>query len=42
MENLALLFPYLIIAANVGLLGGIVCYMTYCTLGKSCPRAPLK
>jgi len=36
MENLALLVPYMIMVANLGLLGGMLAYGAYCLLSRSC------
>lgn len=41
MENLALLVPYMIMVANVGLLAGMLTYAAYCILSKSCPPTTL-
>jgi len=36
MENVTLLFPYILMIANVGALVGIIGYAGFCALSKSC------
>lgn len=36
MENLAILVPYMLMAANVGMLVGVLGYAVFCAASKSC------
>ncbi len=36
MENVAILVPYILMAANVGMLVGILGYASFCAVSKIC------
>ena len=42
MENMALLFPYILMTINIATLVGILGYGTYCALRRGCVILPPK